>query len=212
MDLRQWFEPGGAVRTEYRDTTGDCQFDHWSFYENGGLVRQALDTRGAGSPEVLNHMNGGGHIAIQELASGARGSQPDQKLFLDEAGGVRAQCLLGEDGRKLDTRTLVRDGVVREVLQDTSGDGWADTRQVLNEAGEVVRLDADTNADRRPDVVQVYAGGALLHQDEDSDGDGRVDRRFRGDQSAEVPADARIEGDRFRTLDCGSFDGFWWKR
>jgi hypothetical protein len=151
-------------------------------------------------------------VAVQELASGARGRQPDQKLFLASDGTVTAQCLLGEDGKRLDTRARVREGAVDEVLIDTDADNVADTRQVLDSAGQLVRLDADTDGDRRPDVVQVYAGGALLHQDEDTDADGAVDRRFQGDAAVAVPEGARIEGGPFSALGCGSFDSFWWKR
>jgi hypothetical protein len=77
------------------------------------------------------------------------------------------------------------------------------------DSGQLARLDADTDGDRRPDVVQVYEGGGLLYQDEDTTGDGIVDQRFQGTQAVEVPAGTRIAGAGFESLDCGDFDGFW---
>ena len=51
-----------------------------------------------------------------------------------------------------------------------------------------------------------------LKRDEDSDFDGVVDRRFRGDQLVEIEPGTRIPGAAFERLGCGSFSGFWWKR
>ena len=48
--------------------------------------------------------------------------------------------------------------------------------------------------------------------DEDVDFDGVVDRRFRGDQPADVPAGTAIPGEPFGKLECGAFHNFWWKR
>ena len=73
-------------------------------------------------------------------------------------------------------------------------------------------MDADTDNDHRPDVVQTYEGDALLHQDEDTNGDGVVDQRFEGKRSVTVPPGTAISGDRSRRLDCGGFDGFWSRR
>jgi hypothetical protein len=78
--------------------------------------------------------------------------------------------------------------------------------------GRLVRVDADTDNDHRPDVVQTYDGDALVHQDEDTTGDGVVDQRFQGKQSVPVPPGTRISGDPFAKLDCGSFDVFWSRR
>jgi hypothetical protein len=43
-----------------------------------------------------------------------------------------------------------------------------------------VRVDVDTNGDRKADVVQTYEGGALVFQDEDTNFDGAIDQRFKG--------------------------------
>jgi hypothetical protein len=132
-------------------------------------------------------------------------------MFLDESGQVVAQCLLGEKKDKLDTRAIVKGGVVTEVLIDTNGDGYADERQVLS-GGQIARVEVDTNNDHKVDVVQTYKGGALAYQDEDTNFDGVIDQRFQGTTPVAVPPGTRVDDDPLPRIECGSFDRFWWKR
>ena len=39
-DLKQWFDGNEKVRAEYRDTTGNCKTDVWSYFEKSVLTRQ----------------------------------------------------------------------------------------------------------------------------------------------------------------------------
>ena len=75
-----------------------------------------------------------------------------------------------------------------------------------------VALEDDTNGDRLVDVVQVFAGGQLARQDEDTDFDGVIDQRFEGDKPAAVPPGAKISATKFGPLDCGRFSEFWTRR
>ena len=211
-DLKQWFDAEGQVRAEYRDTTGNCKSDTWSYFKKSVLVRQGLDTNASGSPDVLNHYGPDGTIKVQEVASGGNGRNPDQKLFVKADGTVTAQCLLNEAKDLLNTRAVVRSGTISEILIDTTGDRFADTRQILGGDGQLTKLYADTNGDRKPDVVQVFEGGQLLYQDEDTNFDGVVDQRFQGSQAVAVPDQTRVASRDFAKLGCGSFSGFWWKR
>lgn len=145
----------------------------------------------------------------QELASSGR--HPDKKLLLGPGGTVRAQCTLDQEGKKLNTRANVEGGAVTEVLYDTTGNGVADTREVWK-GDTLLRLEADTNGDRRSDVVQYYSAGAVKFQDEDVDFDGTVDRRFEGNQPVSITSGTTVPDTRFGKLGCGSFARFWWKR
>jgi hypothetical protein len=210
-DLKQWFDANGKVRAEYRDTVGNCKTDVWSYFEGERLVRQGQDTSGNGRPNVLNHFDRAGKLTVQEVAGEGNGSRPDKKLFLAADGAVTAQCLLDAEHKKLSVRAIVSDGIVTEVLIDTTGDGIADTREVHRD-GKRVRIDADTNGDRKPDVVQTLSNGGPSRQDEDLDFDGVVDRRFVGETLVEPAPNTRIEGEAFGKLGCGSFHRFWSKR
>ncbi len=196
IDLRQWYDGKEQVRAEYLDSTGNCKTDVWSYYENGKLARQGIDTKGRGRPDVLNHLDRSQNVVIQEVASD--GGDPDKKLFLAAGGKVTAQCFLDDAKKKLNTRTVVSNGQVVEVLVDTTGNGVADTREIY-ENGDRIRLEVDTNDDRRPDVVQAVGEGGLPLQDEDVDFDGVVDRRFQGDQLVETASGTEIAGEPWKT-------------
>jgi hypothetical protein len=211
IDLKQWFDGKDQVSAEYRDTNADCKIDQWSFYENTQLVRLGQDTSGDGNPDALNFIGPDGKATAQEVATGSNGKGPDKKLFLGPGEVVVAQCLLNPQTKKLDTRAVVEGGVVTEVLIDGVGKGVADTREVY-QGGQRVRLDADTNADRKPDVIQYFKADAVSRQDEDTNFDGVIDQRFDGGKPASVPAGTRIPGADFGSLGCGSFHGFWKKR
>ena len=200
------------MNAEYGDTNGDCKTDVWSFFENDVLVRQGLDTNGDGKPDALQLPDAQGKRARPGGRERRQRRQPGQAHVPRRVGQVTAQCLLGEDKKKLNTRALVKGGTVTELLIDGSGKGYADTRQVLSKTGEVVRLDADTNGDHKVDVVQTFKGGALAFQDEDTNFDGVIDQRFQGTTPVSVPAGTRVSDEPFGKLDCGSFDRFWWKR
>ena len=180
----------------------------WSYFEKGRLVRQGQDTKGRGKPDVFNHLNESGQVTIQEVSSNG---QPDRKLYLDAAGQVTAQCTLNEKGKRLNTRAILEGGMVVEVLVDTTGNGVADVREVYQN-GQRIRLDADTNGDRMPDVVQSVAANGASVQEEDVDFDGQIDHRFEGDQPVELSNGHRIQGEKFGRVGCGSFHRFWWKR
>jgi hypothetical protein len=211
VDLKQWLDAKEQVSREDRDTNGDCKIDQWSYYENTRLVRLGQDSNGDGSPDSLSILGPDGKAVQQEVASGGNGKGPDKKLFLGPGEQVVAQCLFNPQTKKLDTRAVVEGGVVTEVLIDGGGKGMADTREVY-QRGQRTRLDADTNADRKPDVIQYFRGDAVTRQEEDADFDGVIDRRFDDGKPVPVPAGTRIPGADFGSLGCGSFHGFWWKR
>ncbi|MHC4422998.1 MAG: hypothetical protein ACYS1E_20775 [Planctomycetota bacterium] len=197
------------MRAEYKDTAGNCKTDLWTYIADGRVVREGQDTQGNGRPDLLNHFDAAGQAVVQEVASNGR--SPDKKLLLGPGGVVTAQCTLSEDGKKLSTRANVENGIVTEVLHDTTGNGVADTREVW-QSNEILRLEADTNDDRRPDVVQHFSGGQVVRQDEDVDYDGVADQRFEGNQPVNLPPGTKLPGAKFDKLGCGNFHRFWWKR
>jgi hypothetical protein len=158
----------------------------------------------------LNHFDSNGILTVQEVVSDG-GRNPGKKLFLNAAGEVTAQCLLDADGKKLNVRTIVVGSEIVEALIDTTGNGVVDTREVYEDQ-ERVRMDIDTNGDRKPDVTITTLPGGVSRQDEDTDFDGIVDLRFDGDMPVDIAAGTKLAGDKFPNLDCGSFDRFWWKR
>ncbi len=105
---------------------------------------------------------------------------------------------------------MVAGGVVVEVLSDSTGDGIADTREVY-ENGQRVRVEVDTNGDRKVDVMQSVTEAGVAVQEEDTDFDGRIDRRFEAEELVASNNGIPLGAD-FGQIGCGSFDRFWWKR
>jgi hypothetical protein len=206
IDRRRWLDAKGNVIAEEKDSSGNCEFDTWNYYEGGRLVRQGHATSGGGSADVLSHFDSQGALRIQELVS-LGGKRPDKKLFLDASGRIVKHCADGDGNGSLEM-LLEFDGEKPSVaVVDTDGDGFADEREVF-EDGRHVRLDTDTNGDHRPDVVQYFEGEDITRQDEDSDFDGRIDTRFEGEKPVPLlgPTEAPPQ---LPELGCGRFHDFW---
>jgi len=74
-----------------------------------------------------------------------------------------------------------------------------------------VRLDADTNGDRKPDVIQYFSGNAVVRQDEDTNFDGVIDRRFENGKPVALSGQTAVPPP-LGALDCGEIDRFWSRR
>ncbi len=72
----------------------------------------------------------------------------------------------------------------------------------------VTRLEIDTNADQRPDVVQYLDQGQVVQQCQDDDFDGTLDACFRGQEPTAMVADTAA-GAPLEALGCGRFHSLW---
>ena len=86
-------------------------------------------------------------------------------------------------------------------------DWWPDLREIYH-GGSRVQLETDTNGDGRADIVQLLDGDAVTQQDEDTDFDGVLNRRFLGNTPADIPPDTSAPA-KYGALQCGRFDAFW---
>jgi hypothetical protein len=77
--------------------------------------------------------------------------------------------------------------------------------------GKVEHLEADTNKDGRPDVVQYLSGSNVVRQCQDDNYDGSVDTCFEGQKPVPVSGVKELK-EPLGTLDCGGFDAFWKRR
>ena len=101
----------------------------------------------------------------------------------------------------------VKNGAVEEALIDTTGNGVPDQRETYRD-GKRIRLEADTNDDQRPDVVQRTEPDGTEFQDEDTDFDGVLDQRFRGDAQIALPPNTAAPS-ALPEMQCGAFHSFW---
>jgi hypothetical protein len=70
------------------------------------------------------------------------------------------------------------DGTIAHVDVSSTGDEHAIDRREFYTAGQLSRVEEDTNADGRVNVWEAYEGGTLKTTMFDEDGDGRADRRL----------------------------------
>jgi hypothetical protein len=179
--------------------------DSWVAQRNGKVVHQAQDSQGKGRPDVLILYDSEGRAIAQEVVSDGK-RRPDKRIFLDAAGAVTGQCLDTDANGSLDARATVSGGAVTEVLLETRGK--VDRREIYS-GGQRVRLEADTNGDRKVDVIQTFSGQNLARQDEDSNYDGKIDQSFEAGKPVAVPANPNIANATLPALDCGRFNDFW---
>jgi hypothetical protein len=147
----------------------------------------------------------GQRIVIQEEDRNCNGL-PDRMTHFDEAGVAVFQCSPRQ-------RVELEEGVPALALEDSEEphDGYADLRQVY-ENGTLARLEADTNADHRPDVWILYVSGQASIQDEDTDFDGQIDQRFdlAANQPVELNGDPEAPAsEKFERIGCRGFNEFW---
>jgi hypothetical protein len=230
FDHKQVLDDQGELKQDFRDTDGNCKYDTTSFLEGGVIVRREIDTNKNGIIDVWVDFANGRRV-LQAEARG-RCSRPNIVIHFDPE-SEEERVLLQEEDRNCNGRPdrLTRfdaeglpsyrctpyevieysGGVVDAAREDSTHDGWADRRQIF-EDGNQTRLDADTNADRLPDVWITFEAGQASLQMEDSNFDGSVDQQFDLAAEAEVPLQNGGQPpsiERFDRVRCRDFSGFW---
>ena len=178
--------------------------------EAGQLTRQARDSDFDGKPDLLVTFDAQQRIRSQELAG--PGGRPNKKILLNASGDELRQCIDSSGDGRFDLVVFREGDIPREtwsVSTEAPGQDPRADRRDFYQAGRLVRAEIDTRGDGRPDVVQTMGDDeTVLRQDEDSDGDGRLDLRFENGRS--VPVSDPPEAPKpLEKLDCGGFDRFW---
>ncbi|MFQ5656908.1 MAG: hypothetical protein ACE5G5_05160 [Candidatus Methylomirabilales bacterium] len=158
-------------------------------HEGEGLARKERDVNGDGKPDIIR--------------------------TYDETGTLVRQ---GEDSRldgRLDTWTFYEEGRAVRKESDTNGDGGIDLWAFYDDTGDLVRTEADTDRDGHRDRVILYAEGEKVEEQhyrpgldlprliiryaegqparkqEDTDGDGRIDRATEYDGHGHIASVSR---------------------
>ncbi len=163
-------------------------------YEGGRLVRKERDVNGDKVPDIIRTYDGTGRLVRQE---------EDSRL----------------DGR-MDTWTYYENGHPVRKESDTNGDGRVDLWAIYDGAGDLVRTEADTDHNEHRDRVVLYTQGEMVEEQryspdldpprlivtyadgkqsrkqEDTDGDGRMDRVTEYDGAGHVAKVSRDPSER----------------
>jgi antitoxin component YwqK of YwqJK toxin-antitoxin module len=230
LDHKQVYTADGILKEDVADTDGNCKYDTWSYFEDGTIARKEIDTNQNGIVDSWIYYEGdrkraqaeargralkpnilfvfaedGERIVTQEEDRNVNG-RPDRLTRFSPEGQPTYRCTIRQEVSFLD-------GQPARVLDDSTGDGFADRRQIY-EQGELVWVEADTNGDRRPDVWLRYEGGVPKTQDEDSDYDGRIDQRFDLATEEALPLETPVEpesSEKFGKIRCTGFSELWWR-
>ena len=130
--------------------------------ETGRLEQLVSDTNGDGKPDTRGYLDGTAfkHVEIDRNHDGLTDRWEYYEQVAPPAGsGARSQIRL--------TRADEVNGATPRV-----------TRTEFYEAGQLARVEEDTDEDGRVDKWEAHAKGVLVHMDLDLTGRGRADRRF----------------------------------
>jgi len=183
----------------------------WEYYSGGKKVVQAEARGKCSRPSLAAFFAEDGQSIVRTEEDTNCNGTPDQRTEIAPDGQATLQCTVY-------TKVTFVGGAPQVEIEDSNKDGFGDRRQIY-EAGVLVQVDADTNADRKPDVWLTYTDGNPSLQYEDTNFDGTADQLF--DLASEKPlpmnaaAASRLSREGFEKIGCsGTFSEYWktWKK
>jgi hypothetical protein len=149
----------------------------------------ALRAAEVASPDSLGarlaRERAGGDVALR-VAYAPDGSEL-ARYYVPAAGGAPLVREEDTDGDGAPDRWIAYRGGARSDIFERSPGSDGNLHFVFAEGGEpLLRVEVDAGGDARPERVFRYAGGRLEAEDQDTDGDGRLDRFDRFDAAGRV--------------------------
>ena len=201
------FNPDGSKKSEQQDTNDDGKYDVTIHYAKGAKVRVEEDTNADGKADVITFYDGD-RIARREadtdhdgrfetVASYEKGIERRQAQDKDGDGKPELVILLDERGEKVreevDTKAAGRADLVRVLRrrQARARGGGPDGRRQARGRHHLGRRHADPARGRHqrrrtPRHLHRLQGGEKASQEEDRDGDGKIDARYAFDAKGVV--------------------------
>jgi hypothetical protein len=152
-----WTEMDGNRPVRSRiDRDEDGRLDRWEYYDAGGkLNKVGFSRKGDGKPDAWAHPDAAGRIVRVDVSSSGDEARIDRWEIYEATGAA------GPDGT----------GPLRQVIQDTNGDGKRDKWERYDN-GLVVTAEFDENGDEVPDRRLTYNGAELVSIETAPDGRG----------------------------------------
>src|SRR5262245_46466089 len=145
--------------------------------ETGKLSQLTLNSAKDGKPNITSYMNGSVVLRIE--------------IDADEDGKIDRWEFYGPDAK------------VQRVGLSRSNDGKIDAWAYPGADGSIARIEVSTKPDRKPNRTEFYERGTLSRAEEDSDGDGVVDKweEYESGVLATVSFDVTKSGKPTTTID-----------
>jgi hypothetical protein len=138
---RYYFARGAALPLlREEDTSHDGRPDRWIGYQDGVRREVWEDGRGLGRPDV--------HLRF------AVGGEPLERIELDDDGDGRSERIFAYTNGRLTGES-----------RDTNRDGKLDRFDQVDENGELVLREEDTDANGSIDVRSIYSAGRLVRRE-----------------------------------------------
>lgn len=153
-------------------------------YAGGKLVRKERDVDQDGKPDIIRYYDEHGRLIRQEEDSRLDG-RPDTWTFFTGGRAVRKESDTNGNG-KVDLWAFYDgpDNLVRTEA-DTDHNAHRD-RVILYEKGEMVEEQRYSPGLDPPRMIAIFANGRQRRKEEDTDGDGRMDRVTEYDGSGHI--------------------------
>jgi hypothetical protein len=167
-----WTEMDGNRPVRSRlDRDEDGRLDRWEYYDAAGkLSKVGFSRKGDGKPDAWAYPDATGRIVRVEVSSSGDEARIDRWEIYDAAAAPPSSGELrapeGAEGA----------GPLREVIQDTNGDGKRDKWERYAN-GIVVAAEFDENGDEAPDRRLTYSGAELVAIETAPDGRGGYGKR-----------------------------------
>jgi hypothetical protein len=157
-----WTEMDGNRPVRSRiDRDEDGRMDRWEYYDAGGkLHKVGFSRKGDGKPDAWAYPDAGGRIVRVESSSSGDEARIDRWEVYDPAGAQDSNGM----------------GPLRQVIQDSNGDGKRDKWERY-ENGLVVTAEFDENGDESPDRRLIYNGAELVSIETAPDGRGGYSKK-----------------------------------
>jgi hypothetical protein len=177
--------PNGATSPSVQSAPPATDPEGFRLVRTGGpLARKERDVDGDGKPDILRYYDETGKLIRQEEDSRLDG-RLDTWTFYDEGRLVRKESDTNADGQ-VDLWAFY-DGAdtLLRTEADTDHNQHRD-RVTLYEQGEIVEEQRYSPGLDLPRLIVTYANGQRRHTQEDTDGDGRMDRVTEYDAAGHV--------------------------
>ena len=174
-EIRYFDEKNVMIRRE-QDQDFDGTIDTWSTYAKGQLTQRDLDTNADGKVDTWEVYREG-RMTSRQIDRDHEGTK--DAFYVYEAGALVEEKHDGNNDGSFDLVVDYQNKLRTKAIEDRDHDGKPDTWTDYSSSELVVRVEKDTDASGKADVVEIYSTdtgkSVLARREEDRNGDGTPD-------------------------------------
>lgn len=174
-DTIRHYDPTGRLLRQEEDSRLDGRLDTWTFYEDGHPARKESDTNGDGTVDLWAFYDGPDNLVRTEADTDHDGHRDRVVLYAQGEMVEEQHYSPGMNPPRL--RITYAKGEPTRKDEDTNRDGRIDRVTEYDEAGGITKVSRNPTDDGTFTLFAYYQPKteAVLREEEDLDGDGRID-------------------------------------